>query len=135
MARRYEVFEYSGGTRKGVRRIVKEPRRIPLKPFKARRATIEVDGSKVRADVLPYTYETRWMYRENTTEEYGHGIYLQECQRCLYMYGGIVYKHARWREYGGSEWHEAYVRYDGGAYGRCGTGLDPIVIRNGVIVA
>lgn len=137
MARKYDTFEYSGGTVKGVRRIVKTPRCIPLKPFtleKARKVYIEIDGARVRAEVTPYTYGTFKRYAHNRTEEYGEGIYLQECERAIYEYDGKLYRHHKWRDENG-EWHTEYALYEGGAYGRHGTNLDPIEVHAGIIAA
>lgn len=137
MARKYDSFEYTGGTAKHVRSIVKTPRFIGVKPFtaaKAKKVRIEIDGATVTAEVIPYTYGTFKRYAHNKTEEYGEGIYLQECERALYEYGGKVYKHSKYRDEQG-EWHSTYVPYSGGAYGRCGTGLDPIQVIDGIIAA
>lgn len=132
MAHRIEQFEYSKS-----KRIYKHPKEVGLKPFdpnKVKKARIEVNGETVTAEVIPYTYGTFKRYQRNTTEKFGQGIYLTECERALYEYEGIIYKHSTYRDEGG-EWHREYVPYSGGAYGRHGTNLPAIEIDNGIIAA
>ena len=132
MAHRIEQFEYSNS-----KRIYKHPKEVGLKPFdpnKVKRARIEVDGATVTAEVIPYTYGTFKRYQRNKTEKYGTGIYLTECERALYEYEGRIYKCSKWRDEDGT-WHRGYVPYSGGAFGRHGTGLDPIEINDGIIAA
>lgn len=129
--RRYETFEYENS-----KRVFKHAKEIGLKafPVKAQHAYIEVDGCKVKAEVIPYTYGTFKRYQRNTTEKWGAGIYLQECERALYEYDGRIYKHESYRDEDGT-WHRGYVLYSGGAVGRHGTNLDAIEVKDGIIAA
>lgn len=129
MAHRIESFTYSK-----CKRVFVHPKSVGLKPFKPRKARIEVDGATVTAEVIPWTYGTFKRYQRNTTEKFGSGIYLTECERALYEYEGKIYKCSKWRDEQGA-WHRGYIPYSGGAYGRYGTGLDPIEVNEGVIAA
>lgn len=129
---RYDSFEYSKS-----KRIYKHAVSIPVRPFtaaKARKVKIIIDGTEVKAEVAPYTYGTFKRYQQATTERLGSGIYLVECERALYEYGNKLYKYYKYRDEDGT-WHTEYVPYDGGAYGRHGTGLDPIEVHDGIIAA
>lgn len=108
-------------------------RTIPAKPFElGKKAYIEVDGVRHRAEVVPYTYGTFKRYAKDSR---GRKV-LQECERALYDVAGIIYRHVNKAvAFDGDKptaWQHVYEPFTGIAAGRKATNLPALVYENGI---
>ena len=114
----------------------KSYRTIPPKPFKmGAKATIELDGVKMRVEVAPYTYGT---FKRYATGPRG-GTVLKECERALYVVDGKLYRHVndvskRDEDGNAIEWRRGYIPFTGVCRGRFMTKLPPLKYEDGVCV-
>lgn len=126
--RKIQTFTYSR-----CKRVFKNPKTAPAKPFEGKRGYFVAEGERIRVPLLPYTYETFTRYISTTTEEYGKGVYLLECERDLFDYDGRAWRYRKERDASGS-WHGVYEPYTGSAFGRRGTNLPPATFIDGFMV-
>lgn len=126
--RKITAFTYSKCAR-----VFKNPKTAPARNYEGRRGYFVVDGEKIRVPLWPYTYETFTRYISTTTEEYGQGVYLMECERDLFDWQNRAWRYRKERGEDG-KWYGVYEPYTGMAYGRRGTNLPPVEFIDGYLV-
>lgn len=125
--RKIQTFTYSK-----CKRVFKSPKTAPMKPFTGKRGYFIADGERIRVPLLPYTYGTFTRYITTTTEQYGTGVYLLECERDLFDYDGKAWRYRK--ERGADGWYGVYEPFTGYAFGRKGTNLPPARFVDGYMV-